>query len=159
MLGLSANSQALIDAQPQGSPNKTMGALIIRYNEGYRLYQLEYPYHRGRKPVSTLNSLDYVLIRPVPIWPLATGHHFPANDAKTPDITSRSELPKCDRFWSSPSNWYLASLFKNMNHNVRRQKKMDSLKQVISMIITMITVSLFIIINIHRSTYELTLVV
>lgn len=48
--------------------------------------------HRCWKPVTLLDGLYHILIRPVPIWSLAVRHHFPAHDTHTPDVGGTREF-------------------------------------------------------------------
>lgn len=65
--------------------------------------------HRCRKTVILLDGFDHVLVWPGPVRPFAIGHKFPHDNAKTPDVRGRRELPESNCFWGCPSNWNLSS--------------------------------------------------
>ena len=37
--------------------------------------------------------ITYIIVVPVPIWPITKRHDFPEKDTITPHITGRAELP------------------------------------------------------------------
>jgi len=58
--------------------------------------------HWRGKTVVLLDGLDHILVGPSPVGSLAVGHDLPHDDAETPDVGRRCELPERDRFGGCP---------------------------------------------------------
>lgn len=61
-------------------------------------------------PITLFYTLNYILIWPIPIWPLTIRHNFPTNDTHWPNIAGWREFSESYGFRSSPSNWNFATL-------------------------------------------------
>ena len=66
-------------------------------------------HHWWSETESIIDSLNHILIGPIPIWPLSVRHDLPHNYAIRPHVGRRSELPVCNRFRSCPAHRYLAA--------------------------------------------------
>ena len=83
-------------------------------------------------PVTFLNSLDYILVGPVPVGSLSVAHHLPHHDTEGPDVGAAGELPEGDCLRSGPSDWDLASSGGVSSVNTRVRDLPVKIKYVVS---------------------------
>lgn len=60
-----------------------------------------------------ISHQTYILIRHLPVWPLAVWHNFPHDNPIAPYIAGRGELPVSNSLWSCPANRNLPTLGQN----------------------------------------------
>lgn len=66
--------------------------------------------HWGRQPIALFDTLDHILIGPVPVRPFAVRHHFPQHDTVRPHVGGGCEFSECYGFWGRPANRYFTTL-------------------------------------------------
>jgi len=58
--------------------------------------------HRRWKPIALLDRFYHILIRPVPVRPLAVRHHLPTYDTHTPNVGGAREFTERYRLRCCP---------------------------------------------------------
>lgn len=102
-----------------------MGALFLPAIE-HQLIDRFRTVHRRWKPVALLDRLYHILIRPVPVWPLAIRHHLPAYDTHAPNVGSAREFAERYRLRCRPPYRDFTAL--NTNGRLIRQEIIDIFK-------------------------------
>lgn len=89
-----------------------MGALFLPAIE-HQLIDRFRTIHRRWKPVAFLDRFYHILIRPVPVRPLAVRHHLPTHDTHAPNVGSAREFTERYRLRCRPPYRYFTALSTN----------------------------------------------
>lgn len=84
-------SYELVQSLCEIGKGRPMGALFLPAIE-HQLIDCFRAVHRRWKPVALFNRLYHILIRPVPVRPLAVRHHLPAHDTHAPNVGGAREF-------------------------------------------------------------------
>lgn len=105
-------SYKLVQSLCEIGEGRTMGALFLPAIE-HQLIDRFRTVHRRWKPVALLDRLYHILIRPVPVRPLAVRHHLPAYDTHAPNVGSAREFTERYRLRCRPPYWDFTALCRN----------------------------------------------
>lgn len=112
-------SYELVQGLREIGEGRPMGALFLPAIE-HQLVDSLRTIHRRWKPVALLDRLYHILIRPIPVRPLAVRHHLPAYDTHAPNVGGAREFTERYRLRCCPPYRDFTAL----NINGRLSKKL-----------------------------------